>query len=186
GAGDTQYPDPPYSAVGTLPAGASIADTLLRPNLLDVSAATHPYFKAELLTKLLNNVTTRSNVFAVWCTVGYFEVKDDSTQPVKLGAEMQTKSGGTVRQKFFAVVDRTGLNLFNTDPNNPASNPPEQMTTCAQVTTVTPGQAQKVQIAALQSNPAGRWAIQPGTLLRVGTDTNQEVVAVGATDAAAA
>ena len=44
----------------------------------------NPWFKTELLRKISSQVTTRSNVFAVWVTVGYFEVLEE---PVADGAD---------------------------------------------------------------------------------------------------
>jgi hypothetical protein len=100
--------------------GVSVHSTVLRPGLLDLpdpDPATgkprHPYQKLELLGKIFNNTTVRSNVFAVWVTVGFFEVKDDTTRPVKLGPEIGRAQLRHVRHRMFAVVDRTNASVFN-------------------------------------------------------------------------
>ncbi|MBX3436623.1 MAG: hypothetical protein KF861_03965 [Planctomycetaceae bacterium] len=62
----------------------------------------------RLLGKVANHTTTRSNVFAVWLTVGFFEAhQPNAADPrvVQIGAEM----AGMPRQRSFFVVDRTRL-----------------------------------------------------------------------------
>lgn len=71
--------------------------------------------KYELLGKSLNHLTTRSNTFAVYATIGYFEVLNDgpydaANRPI-LGKELGTDDGTVTRHKFFAVIDRTNLTV---------------------------------------------------------------------------
>jgi hypothetical protein len=135
-SGDVPGPnDRPFHslAAGLSPAGYSkgwLQDTLLRfedPNsptrlpILAVPGQTHPYQTFELLTKVGNNVTVRSNVFAVWITVGFFEVDPgdananpprppgDNFRPIKLGAEMGSADGRRLRHRMFAIVDRSAM-----------------------------------------------------------------------------
>jgi hypothetical protein len=174
--GDTLYPSegPPL-----LPQGSGIEETLLRsvdgsaatPRLFEIAEPPHPYFRFELLTKLFNNVTTRSNVFAVWLTVAFFEVKDESTRPVKLGAELGRDEGRHRRHRMFAIVDRTHLTILTTSSQTAVAIPPGQAEAEAAVT--------PLQMSGVSGN--GRaWSIQPGMLLTFDQGDNEETVMVTA------
>ncbi len=84
----------------------------------------NPYFYYQELQRLGNLVTTRSNVYAVWITVGYFEVKPkkknvlagetvdgipDTAHPdgYELGQELGSDTGEIVRHRAFYMIDRT-------------------------------------------------------------------------------
>ncbi len=72
----------------------------------------NPYFRYQRYQKLGNLLTTRSNVFAVWITVGYFEVDPvipDAAHPdgYTLGQEVGLDSGNVVRHRAFYIIDRS-------------------------------------------------------------------------------
>ena len=119
--GPNDRPFLPFAAPHVRNADGSITDgvdsTLLRSGLFQVNTGgepnDHPYFRNELLRKVLSNSTTRSNVFGVWLTVGFFEVIDDrdKTRPPELGAELGRAENRHVRHRMFAIVDRTNLTV---------------------------------------------------------------------------
>jgi hypothetical protein len=178
--------DPQYA-----PVGSGISDTLLRPAVVGGNQTTarlfqpalaanspnnHPYLKYQLLTKLFNNLTTRSNVFAVWLTVGFFEVnKEDvvtdangvQARRVYLGQEIGRAENRNVRHRMFAIVDRTALQpvfnttgtaVFKTGTTNTWKVTPAKMTG--------------------QTADGYTWQITNGTVLTIGTGATQENVTV--------
>lgn len=156
-AGDTQYP---Y--------GNGINNTLIRSGPAGLTLGlgqAHPYQNLELLRKICNNATTTSNVFAVWVTVGFFQVVDDTVNPPKLGQEIGRSENKQLRHRMFAIVDRSALTIasgaiqgITINPPNPSSNSGIQQ---GQDRTFTIGPDSGFM-------PNGRaWAIQPGTLLEL-------------------
>ncbi len=76
------------------------------------NASRNPYFRYEGLQRLGNLVTTRSNVYAIWITVGYFEVEAcgvDAAHPdgYALGRELGTDTGEIERHRAFYIFDRS-------------------------------------------------------------------------------
>jgi len=72
----------------------------------------NPYFRYQELNRVSNMVTTRSNVYAIWITVGYFEVKYhriDNEHPdgYELGAELGSDTGDIQRHRSFYIYDRS-------------------------------------------------------------------------------
>jgi len=118
-AGDKQYPD-----------GAGIDDTLFRVDpdvpgkrLLELpnggARGDNPYLKQQMLNKIYSHLTLKSNVFAVWVTVGFFEVDANGL----LGAEMGKSEGKNVRHRMFSIVDRSYFARSYTSGSSSVSNP---------------------------------------------------------------
>jgi hypothetical protein len=73
----------------------------------------NPYFRYQGLQRLGNLTTTRSNVYSVWITVGYFEVTPWGTVDVghpdgyQLGQELGSDTGEIERHRAFYMFDRS-------------------------------------------------------------------------------
>jgi hypothetical protein len=72
----------------------------------------NPYFRYQAIQKLGSVFSNHSNVFAVWITVGYFEVTQvpvDAGHPdgYQLGQELGSDSGDIVRHRAFYIFDRS-------------------------------------------------------------------------------
>lgn len=62
------------------------------------------YFRYDMRQRLGNNVTTRSNVFAIWVTIGFFEVDPATMTPI---AELGQDDGSVQRYRGFYLIDRS-------------------------------------------------------------------------------
>jgi hypothetical protein len=132
GAGDTPFKGLGIGnwkqAGGIYPEGNGLADTIFRQSknrgtarMFEITGNNfQPFQRYELYNKTFNTMTTRSNVFAVWVTVGFFEVLPNSTsQPPKLGAELGLAEGRNVRHRMFAIIDRSVMTNNPGPPSTP-------------------------------------------------------------------
>jgi len=90
--------------------------------------AQHPYWRSEWMQKMMNLSTVRTHQYAVWVTVGFFEVitqgdpaaagsaNPDAAYDV-IGREVGVIGGKNVRHRGFFIVDRLQLGGF--DPTSP-------------------------------------------------------------------
>ena len=90
---------------GTLFRGGSAGNPLLQNTQTDAAfnANRSAYFSEHQRQRLGNLVTGRSSVFAVWVTVGYFEVDENG----RLGREHGADSGELQRNRAFYLYDRS-------------------------------------------------------------------------------
>ncbi|MDA7978417.1 MAG: hypothetical protein MPJ50_06565, partial [Pirellulales bacterium] len=84
----------------------------------------HAYLRHEPFNKLGNIMTTRSNVYAVWITVGFFEVtpapaagglspsRELYPDGLMLGHELGLTDGSIVRHRMFGIIDRSRPTAF--------------------------------------------------------------------------
>ena len=127
GPNDRPFRSLGHAANGALPTSFypaeknGISSTPLN-GVFDLTQQSNPYNKASLLRKMHNNLTTTSETYEVYLTVGFFDVLNSGpyyTAPnyvtPQLGKEVFRDVPGDTRHKYFAVVDRTNLSI---DPNS--------------------------------------------------------------------
>ena len=83
----------------------------------------HPYWRTEHLQRIINQTTVRTHQYAVWITIGFFQVKRQgdlgmfATSPQLafdiMGPEIGAANGKTTRYRGFMLVDRLQLAGFN-------------------------------------------------------------------------
>ncbi len=101
------------------------ATTATGTNINQNDQRDHPYFRTEMLQKIANLTTPRTQQYAVWITVAFFEVTQEgnpqlANDPVNyiyaydiLGLEVGALDGRNVRYRGFFVIDRTKAVGFN-------------------------------------------------------------------------
>jgi hypothetical protein len=197
---------PPITAVADAqyPLGTGIDDSYLSTagtgggRLFDVPGAPNPYFMNSLLGKIFNHITPRSNVFAIYCTVGFFGINNAATQPPQLNAEIGLATNTNIRHHLFAIVDRTSLSLFTNDqsPQNlprlggtvtpitdATTSPPQSPLPASPVSLGLTVQVNVVPGLTGTTNPPSPatpipWSIQRYMTIVVDTGVNQESVVV--------
>ncbi|WP_439621750.1 hypothetical protein [Gemmata sp.] len=190
----------------TFNAGVGINDTLFRlntatvpplpplPHLLVPPVTGHPYQQAEALRKILNNTTTVSHTFAVWITVGYFEVEGPETPTpvggtfVTLGKEYYLNAPGDTRKKFFALVDRSNIGFKPDELTTaaPAPGAPYTQIDHPFFTTVEENAAAGTTIKIATSGTGTVYSdgtpvtLTAGMPLAIGVGANREIVTINA------
>ena len=123
---------PVYAAPNTVPGtvylgGGSVYPNAGPPGINPPDQRDHPYFRTEWLQKVANLTTVRTHQFAVWITVGFFEVTfqgnpalASSVNPAdaanaydKFGLELGKLEGKNIRYRSFFLLDRTKATGFN-------------------------------------------------------------------------
>ena len=85
----------------------------------------NPFFRYQGLARLSNLVSSNSNVFAVWITLGYFEVESNPTgvdvahrDGLRLGRELGSDTGVVKRHRAFYIIDRSVPVAFEPGENH--------------------------------------------------------------------
>jgi hypothetical protein len=149
------------------------------PDFVTGQATTNVYPNFELLTKIWNSVTTRSNCFAVWLTVCFFEVVSaDGVSPPQLGQEIGRSENRHVRHRMFAIIDRTNMTIPLNGAAGQAGPRPFFINSLSAVTQA--GAATISVPCSLASNSYEEmtWNIAANNFLLAEPGPNQEVVQV--------
>mgnify|MGYP007059389257 CR=1 FL=1 len=101
--------DPATGTLGTLPLfGPPVSSGHYN------DPAAHAYFRMQALHGLGNIVSTQSNVYAIWVTVGFFEV-DGTGTPIR---ELGNDTGEVRRHRGFFMYDRSVPVAYQRGVNN--------------------------------------------------------------------
>ena len=95
--------------------GDGIPDTAVaadqrQERLFDIGGATDPYVRSRLLSKIMGNSTTRSNVFFVFMTVRFHEVYEDASGNQRVGGRYDLNNNGNPdddTHRGFFMLDRS-------------------------------------------------------------------------------
>ena len=93
----------------TLPVAAGVADQR-QERLFDIGGTTDPYVRSRLLSKIMGNTTTRSNVFFVFLTVRFHEVYEDASGNQRVGGRYDLNHNGNPdddTHRGFFILDRS-------------------------------------------------------------------------------
>jgi hypothetical protein len=101
---------------------AGTGGKMIKTTYQDAAEATdlqtrNAFHETDGIQRIYNLVTTKSNVYAIWITVGYFEVtRTDFTKPVDVKdstthwtevGELGEDTGDVRRHRAFYIVDRS-------------------------------------------------------------------------------
>ncbi len=130
--GSRPFRDLSYDSNG-LPTGSSVEHSILRGQLadaakwntgaesadvadgrqdrmFDIGSVNDPYVKSRLLSKIMGNATTRSNVFVVYMTVRFHEVYEDPSGNQRIGGRYDLNHNGNATDdthRGFFILDRS-------------------------------------------------------------------------------
>ena len=89
-------------------------DSTIQTTPRPTDASPNAYFTYQHYERLANMLTTRSNVYAVWITVGYFEVRRPQSPNTtlypdgwELAGELGIDTGDVQRHRAFYIFDRS-------------------------------------------------------------------------------
>ena len=91
------------------------------------TSADNPGFRYQGISRLGNTTTNQANAFAVWITLGKFEVNYVGPTPqlpdgYQLGAELGFDDGTQQRHRSFFIIDRTAPVAYEQGKNHNTSN----------------------------------------------------------------
>ncbi len=114
-------------AVPPLPSGVSNPHLGSSSSGANADMREHPYWRSEQMQRLMNLTTPRTHQYAVWLTIGFFEVKRQGDLGMLaynptlafdiMGPEIGAANGKSTRYRGFYLVNRLNLTGFN--PSSP-------------------------------------------------------------------